>query len=61
MHSKNVSKILKTLFQTGDINIPVLHGAFVTTYVKLKSSFSDEKISSEIFSREAIEINVATY
>ena len=61
MHSKNVSKILKTLFQTGDINIPVFHGAFVSRYVKLKSSFSDEKISSEIFSREAIEINVTTY
>ena len=43
MSSKNLSQILKILFQTGDINIFVLRGVFVSGYVQLKSSFSDEK------------------
>ena len=53
-----MSQVFKILFQTGDINIFVLRGAFFIRYVQLKSSFSDKKnISSEIwqFSREAIE------
>ena len=45
---KSVSQIFKILFQTGDINIFVLHGVFFSRYVQLKSSFSDEKSSSEI-------------
>ena len=65
MHSKSVSQILKILFYTQDINIFVLRGAFFSSNVQLKSSFSDKKTStvkSEIhFSREAIEINVAKY
>ena len=49
MNSKSVSQILKILFQTGDINIFVLRGVFLSRYVQLKSSFSDEKnISGEI-------------
>ena len=49
MGSKVVSQILKTLFQTGDINIFVLRGVFFSRYVEQKSSFSDEKnISVEI-------------
>ena len=49
MSSKGVSQSLKILFQTGDINISVLHGVFFSIYVQLKSSFSDEKnISGEI-------------
>ena len=49
MRSKGVSQIFKILFQTGDINIFVLCGAFFSRYVQLKSSFSDEKnISGEI-------------
>ena len=58
MSSKSVSQIFKIIFQTGDINICVLHGVFVTRYVELKNSFSDKKNSPEIethFSREAIE------
>ena len=43
MSSKSVSQIFKILFQTGDINIFVLRGAFFSRYVQLKSSFSDEK------------------
>ena len=39
----------KIFFQTGDINIFVLRGVFVSRYVQLKSSFSQEKnISGEI-------------
>ena len=53
-----MSQIFKTLFQTGDINIFVLRGAFFSRYVQLKSSFSDEKTSAvksaTYFSREAI-------
>ena len=49
MSSKVVSQILKILFQTGDINILVLPSFFVSRYVQLKNSFSDEKnISGEI-------------
>ena len=49
MSSKSVSQIFKILFQTGDINIFVLRGVFFSRYVKLKSSFSDEKnVSSDI-------------
>ena len=58
MSSKSVSQIFKILFQTGDINIFVLHGVFFSRYVQLKSSFFVEKTSavkSETrFSREAI-------
>ena len=50
MSSKSVSQIFKILFQTGDTNIFVLCGIFFSIYVKLKSSFSDEKnISGEIW------------
>ena len=38
----------KILFQTGDISIFVLRGVFFSNYVQLKSSFSNEKNSSEI-------------
>ena len=49
MSSKSVSHIFKLLFQTGDINVFVLHGVFFSGYVQLKSSFSDEKnISGKI-------------
>ena len=46
MSSKSVSQNFKILFQTGDINIFVLRGVFVSRYVQLKSSFSDEKNTS---------------
>ena len=45
MGSKSVSQIFKILFQTGDINIFVLHGVIFSRYVQLKSSFSDKKTS----------------
>ena len=49
MSSKSASQVFKILFQTGDINIFVLRSGFVSRYVQLKSSFSDEKnISGEI-------------
>ena len=49
MSPKNVSQILKSLFLTGDIIIFVLRGVFLSRYVRLKSSFPDEKtISGEI-------------
>ena len=59
LSAQKVSQIFKTLFQTGDINIFVLRGVFLSRYVQLKSSFSDEKnitaVKSEThFSREAI-------
>ena len=38
-----MSQIFKTLFQTEYINIFVLRGVFFSRYVKIKSSFSDEK------------------
>ena len=60
-----MSQIFEILFQTGDINIFVLRGAFFSRYVQLKSSFSGEKTSEvkseTYFSREAVEINVAKY
>ena len=43
MSSKSVSQIFKILFQTGNINIFVLHGVFFGRSVQLKSSFSDKK------------------
>ena len=59
MSSKSVSQIFKILFQTGDINIFVLRGVFVSRYIQLESSFSDEKtlaVKYEThFKREAIE------
>ena len=62
MSSKKVSQIFKILFQTGDINILVLHGVFFSRYVQLKSSFPDVKTSavkSEThFSREVIENHI---
>ena len=54
-----ICQIFKILFQTRDINIFVLRGVFFSTYVQLKSSFSDKKTSARKsethFSREAIE------
>ena len=50
MCSKSVSQIFEILFQTGDINIFVIRGAFFSRYAQLKSSFTDEKkISGEIW------------
>ena len=43
MSSKSVSQIFKILFQTGDISIFVLRGVFFSRYVRLQSSFPDEK------------------
>ena len=44
-----MSQIFKILFQAGDINMFVLRGAFFSSYVQLKSFFSDDKnISGEI-------------
>ena len=49
MSSKSVSQIFTIVFQTGGINIFVLHGVFFSRYAQLKSPFSDEKnISGEI-------------
>ena len=59
MNSKIVSQIFKILFQTGDINIFVLRGFFLSRYVQLISSFSDEKtaVKSETrFRKEAIKV-----
>ena len=59
MSLKSVCQIFKILFQTRDINIFVLRGVFSSTYVQLKSSFSDKKKHQRgnlrHFSREAIE------
>ena len=59
MSSKAVSQIFKILFQTADINVFVLRGVFFSRYVKLKSSFSDEKtlaLKSEThYNRKAIQ------
>ena len=59
MNPKSVSQVFKVLFQTGDINIFVIGGVFFSSYLELKSSFSDKKpavVKSEThFSREAIE------
>ena len=38
-----MSQTFKILFQTGDVNIFVLRGAFFSRYVQLKSSFFEEK------------------
>ena len=44
-----MSQIFKILCQTGDINISVLRGVFFGRYIRLKSSFPDERnISGEI-------------
>ena len=44
-----MSQICKILFKSGDINIVVLRGIFLSRYVQLKSSaFSDKKTSGEI-------------
>ena len=49
MSSKSVPQISIILFQAGDINIFVFRGVFISRYVQLKSSFSDEEnISGEI-------------
>ena len=49
MSSKSVSQIFKILFQAGDINVFVLCGVLFSTYVQLKSYFSDvKKLSGEI-------------
>ena len=49
LSSESVSQIFKILFQTRRVNIFVLPGVFVSRFVQLKSSFSDEKnISGEI-------------
>ena len=65
MSSKSVPQIFKILFQTGDINIFVLRGFFVSRYVQLKSSFSVERnISGEIrdtLVEKLSKINVAKY
>ena len=65
MSSTSVSQIFKILFQTGDINIFVLRGFFVSRYVQLKSSFSVERnISGEIrdtLVEKLSKINVAKY
>ena len=54
-----MSQIFEILFQTRDINIFFLCGVFFSTYVQLKSSFSDLKTSAmksaTHSSREAIE------
>ena len=59
MSPQSVSQIFKILFQTRDINIFALCGAFFFEYVQLNNSFSNEKTSvvkSEThLSREAIE------
>ena len=52
MSSKSVSQIFKILFQTGDINVFVLRGVFVSRYVQLKILLLVEKLST---------INVAKY
>ena len=46
MSSTSVSYIFKILFQTGDINIFVRRGVFLTRQIQLKSSFPDEKTST---------------
>ena len=44
-----MSQIFKIFFQTVDINIFVLRGVFFSRYALLKSSFSEEKSSDEIW------------
>ena len=48
MSSKIERQIFKILFQTGDINIFVLRNVYFGRYVRLKSSFSDEKETSAV-------------
>ena len=58
MSSKSVSQIFKISFQTGDINIFVLAGVFLSRYVQPKSCFSDKKTTVKTethFIREAFE------
>ena len=60
MNLKCVSQIFKILFQTGHINVFDVLSVFFSRYVRLRSSFPDEKkpsaVKSEIhFSTEAIE------
>ena len=43
MSSKSMSQIFEILFQAGDVNVFVLRSVFFSRYVRLKSSFSDEK------------------
>ena len=63
--SKGVSQIFKILYQTGDISNFVLSHVFLSRYVQLKSSFSDEEnISSEIWDtlvEELSKVNMAKY
>ena len=62
---KIVPQIFKILFQTGIINIFVLHSVFFSRSAQLKSSFSDEKTSvvkSEThFRKKLSKFNVAKY
>ena len=48
LSAQKVSQIFKTLFQTGDINIFVLRGVFLSRYVQLKTFSDAEKISGGI-------------
>ena len=49
MSSKSVSHIYEILFPAGDVNNFVLRGVYFSRYIRLKSSFPDEKnISGEI-------------
>ena len=53
----------KSVFRTGDISIFVLRGVFFSRYVRLKSTFPDEKNSGEIWDtlvKKLSKINVAT-
>ena len=43
MNLKCVSQIFKILFQTGDINVFDVLSVFFSRYVRLRSSFPDEK------------------
>ena len=45
MSSRSVFQIFKILFHNGGINIFVLRGVFLSRYIQLKSSFSDQKTS----------------
>ena len=49
MSSKTVTQIFKVFFQTGNIDVFVLHGVVFGRSVPLKSSFFNKKnINSEI-------------
>ena len=60
MSSKSISHVFKILFQTGAINIFVLHGVFFSRYVQLKSSHSDEK-KHQWLVEKLLKINAAKY